>query len=88
MQVFLKGLALIGLGVLSTGAYAQFDPGQPTLLITGANRGIGLEFVNQYAAKGWNIIATARNPKAAEALRKKLQQLLDRPLLPEAGTLR
>jgi NAD(P)-dependent dehydrogenase (short-subunit alcohol dehydrogenase family) len=68
MQVFLKGLALIGLGVLSTGAYAQFDPGQPTLLITGANRGIGLEFVNQYAAKGWNIIATARNPKAAKEL--------------------
>jgi NAD(P)-dependent dehydrogenase (short-subunit alcohol dehydrogenase family) len=32
----------------------------PTLLITGANRGIGLEFARQYAADGWNVIATAR----------------------------
>lgn len=32
----------------------------PTLLITGANRGIGLEFARQYAADGWDVIATAR----------------------------
>jgi NAD(P)-dependent dehydrogenase (short-subunit alcohol dehydrogenase family) len=32
----------------------------PTVLITGANRGIGLEFVRQYAAEGWDVIATAR----------------------------
>jgi NAD(P)-dependent dehydrogenase (short-subunit alcohol dehydrogenase family) len=32
----------------------------PRLLITGANRGIGLEFVRQYAADGWEVIATAR----------------------------
>ena len=32
----------------------------PTVLITGANRGIGLEFARQYAADGWNVIATAR----------------------------
>ena len=32
----------------------------PTVLITGANRGIGLEFARQYAAAGWNVIATAR----------------------------
>ena len=31
-----------------------------TLLITGANRGIGLEFARQYAADGWDVIATAR----------------------------
>ena len=29
-------------------------------LITGANRGIGLEFARQYAADGWEVIATAR----------------------------
>jgi NAD(P)-dependent dehydrogenase (short-subunit alcohol dehydrogenase family) len=34
----------------------------PTVLITGANRGIGLEFVKQYAADGWSVIATCRNP--------------------------
>lgn len=40
----------------------------PTLLITGANRGIGLEFVRQYAAEGWDVIATCRNPQAATEL--------------------
>lgn len=32
----------------------------PTLLVTGANRGLGLEFVRQYRAAGWDVIATAR----------------------------
>ena len=31
-----------------------------TVLITGTNRGIGLEFARQYAADGWDVIATAR----------------------------
>ena len=33
----------------------------PTVLVTGANRGIGLEFARQYAADGWEVIATARS---------------------------
>jgi NAD(P)-dependent dehydrogenase (short-subunit alcohol dehydrogenase family) len=32
----------------------------PTLLVTGANRGLGLEFVRQYRAEGWDVIATVR----------------------------
>jgi NAD(P)-dependent dehydrogenase (short-subunit alcohol dehydrogenase family) len=37
------------------------------VLITGAGRGIGLEFARQYAAEGWEVIATVRDPaKAAE----------------------
>ena len=36
----------------------------PTVLITGANRGIGLEFARQYSADGWDVIATAREPGA------------------------
>lgn len=35
----------------------------PTLLITGANRGIGLELSKQYLQDGWNVIACCRNPK-------------------------
>lgn len=31
-----------------------------TVLITGANRGLGLEFARQYKADGWQVIATAR----------------------------
>ncbi|MBX9633856.1 MAG: SDR family NAD(P)-dependent oxidoreductase, partial [Magnetospirillum sp.] len=39
----------------------------PTILITGANRGLGLEFVRQYAADGWRVIATVRAPLAGKA---------------------
>jgi NAD(P)-dependent dehydrogenase (short-subunit alcohol dehydrogenase family) len=40
----------------------------PTILITGANRGLGLEFARQYAEDGWTVIATARNPADAADL--------------------
>lgn len=40
----------------------------PTVFITGANRGIGLEFARQYAESGWNVIATARKPEKADDL--------------------
>jgi NAD(P)-dependent dehydrogenase (short-subunit alcohol dehydrogenase family) len=32
----------------------------PSVLITGANRGIGLEFARQYAGDGWRVVATVR----------------------------
>ena len=41
----------------------------PTVLITGSNRGIGLEFARQYADLGWRVIATCRNPGEADDLR-------------------
>lgn len=34
----------------------------PTVLITGASRGIGREFARQYEAGGWRVIATCRDP--------------------------
>lgn len=40
----------------------------PTVLITGANRGLGLEFVKHYAADGWQVVATARDPQKAKEL--------------------
>ena len=33
-----------------------------TVLVTGSNRGMGLEFVAQYAERGWSVIATSRSP--------------------------
>ncbi|MBV8538802.1 MAG: SDR family oxidoreductase [Alphaproteobacteria bacterium] len=40
----------------------------PSVLIAGANRGIGLEFVRQYTAAGWTVHATARSDAACAAL--------------------
>jgi NAD(P)-dependent dehydrogenase (short-subunit alcohol dehydrogenase family) len=40
----------------------------PTVLVTGVNRGLGLEFVRQYAADGWRVYAGCRAPSAADAL--------------------
>ncbi len=39
------------------------------LFITGANRGLGFEFVRQYAAEGWEIIACCREPEKATELK-------------------
>jgi NAD(P)-dependent dehydrogenase (short-subunit alcohol dehydrogenase family) len=39
-----------------------------SVLVTGANRGLGLEFTKQYAADGWNVLACCREPKQASAL--------------------
>lgn len=39
-----------------------------TVLVTGANRGIGLEFAKQYAADGWRVIGACRDPKNADEL--------------------
>lgn len=37
----------------------------PTVLITGANRGIGREFVSQFETAGWRVISTCRDPASA-----------------------
>ncbi len=41
---------------------------RPTILVTGANRGIGLELIRQFAADDWRVIACARNLDAADQL--------------------
>jgi len=51
------------------GALAAAAPGEAeTVLITGANSGIGLEFATQYAAMGWDVIATHRRREIPDTL--------------------
>jgi NAD(P)-dependent dehydrogenase (short-subunit alcohol dehydrogenase family) len=45
-----------------------------TVLITGANSGIGLEFAKQYAAKGWTVIATHRRSEIPNTLAELTQE--------------
>ena len=45
-----------------------------TILITGANRGIGLELSRQYANDGWRVLACCRHPEKADALNKLAAQ--------------
>jgi NAD(P)-dependent dehydrogenase (short-subunit alcohol dehydrogenase family) len=48
----------------------------PTVLITGANRGIGLEFARQYAGDGWDVIATARrSSRELDSLNVRVERL-------------
>ena len=42
----------------------------PSVLITGANRGLGLEFARQYAADGWQVYAGCRDLSSASTLRR------------------
>lgn len=40
-----------------------------TVLITGSNSGLGLEFARQYANENWRVVATCRRPEAADDLK-------------------
>lgn len=42
----------------------------PSVLVTGANRGLGFEFARQFAAEGWRVFATCRHPDSATALHR------------------
>ena len=61
-------LAGLYLCLCSLSVHAAQDQG--TVLITGANRGIGLEFARQFRERGYEVIGTARNPEQAEELRQ------------------
>ncbi|HSC14382.1 MAG TPA: SDR family oxidoreductase [Gammaproteobacteria bacterium] len=62
-----SALALIAALSLA-GAVAAPPAAADTVLITGANSGLGLELVKQYAAKGWVVIATHRRDGVPDSL--------------------
>ena len=53
-----------------------------TILITGANRGLGLEFSKQYAQENWTVIACCREPESATALVKLATEFSNISVLP------
>jgi NAD(P)-dependent dehydrogenase (short-subunit alcohol dehydrogenase family) len=59
---------VVGLGSHALADTTSDDAYIPTVFVTGGNRGIGFEFVRQYADAGWNVIATARSPDKADDL--------------------
>jgi NAD(P)-dependent dehydrogenase (short-subunit alcohol dehydrogenase family) len=60
--VLARLVAALAIGAVSSIASAE------TVLITGANSGLGLEFTKQYAAKGWTVIATHRRREIPQTL--------------------
>jgi NAD(P)-dependent dehydrogenase (short-subunit alcohol dehydrogenase family) len=60
--------ALILAIVLILPAPGMAENDAPTILITGANASHGLAFAEEYAALGWNVIATCRTPGKADRL--------------------
>lgn len=54
---------------LITGLTAQDSKKDITVLITGANRGLGLEFAKQFSEKGYHVIGTSRSPEKATDLK-------------------
>lgn len=67
MRLTRSGIATLLLGLLQASSTLSADV--PTVLITGANRGIGLELARQYAERGWQVVATARTPTDATDLK-------------------
>ncbi len=68
----LRALLIVVVGLAPLPDAHAIEP--PTVMITGSNRGIGLELARQYAERGWNVIATARRPEAAEDLKAIREQ--------------
>lgn len=56
-----------------------FDLTNKTVVITGANRGIGLEFTRQLIARQNKVIASCRNPAKATVLNTPATQQPDSP---------
>ena len=69
---------LVFITFLCLGGVAQAGESALTALVTGANRGIGLELATQLKAQGYQVIGTARKPSGAkelQALDVRVEQL-------------
>jgi NAD(P)-dependent dehydrogenase (short-subunit alcohol dehydrogenase family) len=70
----MKNLFVFFLVAIAAGLYADLsmasdsDESSRVVLVTGANRGLGLEFARQYKEAGWQVIGTARRPDVATEL--------------------
>jgi NAD(P)-dependent dehydrogenase (short-subunit alcohol dehydrogenase family) len=67
-------IPLCALVLLLVTAFAAPRARAETVLITGSNQGIGLEFAKEYAAKGWTVIATHRRDTTPNELAILQQQ--------------
>jgi len=67
MRTLSSALSVLTTGVLYLSS-ALSPAAADTVLITGANSGLGLEFAKQYAALGWHVIATHRRSGVPESL--------------------
>ena len=52
-----------------------------SVIITGANRGIGLDTTIAFAKAGYKVFATMRNPKNAQELMEKVRKPIKGNLL-------
>jgi len=58
-----------------------------TILITGTSGGLGRSTARLFHAKGWNVVATMRNPEGTE-LTKLDRTLVTRPDVQDASSIR
>jgi len=93
----IRSLLLVAMLVVTpfAASAATLNNDSPTVLITGANRGIGLELAKQYAEQGWNVIATSRHNTGepalaalAELAAKHPQVAVERIDVSDSGTVR
>lgn len=68
-KLFVLLLFVVGFQATPQSVVAEIDQAQKTVVITGANRGLGLEFARQLKQQGYEVIGTARSPEKATELK-------------------
>ena len=69
-NIVLGGILGLTMGVMATATAAEDGKDQMTVVVTGANRGLGLEFAKKFEAEGYEVIGTARKPEEATELKE------------------